>query len=137
MYSLLVIAMIFVETLAPQNAQVTTAKEQPRATPATHYVILIKRGPNWIPGKSASEQPLSKHGRYLKEQMDKGTLLYAGPFLDDSGGPIGLIVLSVSRESEAKAIAEHDPAVMEHILVPEVHPFLLAFDATTGKSPFK
>jgi uncharacterized protein YciI len=123
-----------VETLAPANAQASPSKEQPRAEPPTHYVILMKRGPNWIPGKSVSEQPLAKHGRYLKTLFDKGTLLYAGPFLDDSGG---LIVLNVVTEADAKDIAEHDPGVLDKILTLEIHPFRMSFDATTGKSPFK
>src|SRR2546421_2973136 len=83
-------------------------KEQPSVRPEPHYVVVLKRGPNWIAGKSASEQPLQKHGRYLQDQLDKGTLFSAGPFLDDAGG---LILLSVANESEAKAIVEHDPAV--------------------------
>ena len=112
-------------------AAVTMA--QPAAKP-THYVVIVRPGPKWIRGKSASEQALLAHGRYLKEQMDKGTLVYAGPFLDDAGG---LILLNVQTEADARRIAEHDPGVVEQILVPEIHPFLLAFDAATSKSPFK
>src|SRR5580658_26184 len=56
--------------------------------PSKQYVVLLKRGPKWVPGKPAGEQALGNHGRYLQEQMTKGALQLAGPFLDDSGGLI-------------------------------------------------
>jgi uncharacterized protein YciI len=94
----------------------------------------LKRGPNWIPGKSVSEQPLSKHGRYLQELMDKGALQLAGPFLDDSGG---FILLNAADESEARRIVAHDPGVTAGTLEADIHAVGIAFDAATGKSPFK
>lgn len=102
--------------------------------PAKQYVVLLKRGPNWVAGKPAGQQALGKHGRYLLEQMTKGALQLAGPFLDDSGG---LILYNGSDEAEVRAIAEHDPGVMAGILsVESIRPFDLAFDAASGKSPF-
>jgi uncharacterized protein YciI len=98
------------------------------------YVVLQKRGPKWVQGKPAGEQALGNHGRYLQEQMKKGALQLAGPFLDDSGG---LIVYQARDEAEVRAIAEHDPGVVDGILAVEwIRPFYLAFDAATGKSPF-
>jgi uncharacterized protein len=103
---------------------------------ATHpYVVLLKRGAKWLPNKTVLEQPLSDHGRYLNEQFAKGSLQFAGPFLDDTGG---LIVYNAADEAEVRAIAEHDPGIVNQILeVESVHPFWLAFDASAGKSPFK
>src|SRR6516225_2325262 len=107
------------------------AKSQP---PAKQYVVLLKRGPKWVAGKPAVEQALGNHGRYLQEQMTKGALQLAGPFLDDSGG---LILYNARDEPEARAIAEHDPGVVAGILaIDSIRPFDLAFDAASGKSPF-
>lgn len=40
-------------------------------------------------------------------------------------------------EAEVRAIAEHDPGVVDGILAVEwIRPFHLAFDAASGKSPF-
>ena len=98
------------------------------------YVVLLKRGPKWVAGKPAGEQALANHGRYLQEQMTKGALQLAGPFLDDSGG---LILYNARDEAEVRAIVEHDPGVVDGILAVEsIRPFQLAFDAATGKSPF-
>ncbi len=102
--------------------------------PSKQYVVLLKRGPKWVAGKPAGEQALGNHGRYLQQQMTKGALRLAGPFLDDSGG---LILYNARDEVEVRAIAEHDPGVVDGILAVEViRPFDLAFDAANGKSPF-
>jgi uncharacterized protein YciI len=107
------------------------AQSQP---PSKQYVVLLKRGPKWVAGKPAGEQALGNHGRYLQEQMTKGALQLAGPFLDDSGG---LILYNARDVAAVRAIAEHDPGVVAGILAVEsIRPFLLAFDAASGKSPF-
>ena len=108
-----------------------SAQSQP---PSNQYVVLLKRGAKWVAGKPAGEQALRNHGRYLQEQMTKGVLQLAGPFLDDSGG---LILYNARDEAEVRAIAEHDPGVVDGILAVEsIRPFYLAFDAASGKSPF-
>jgi uncharacterized protein len=107
------------------------AQSQP---PSKQYVVLVKRGPRWVAGKSTEEQALGNHGRYLQAQMTKGALQLAGQFLDDSGG---LILYNARDEPEARAIAEHDPGVVAGILaIDSIRPFDLAFDAASGKSPF-
>ncbi len=106
-------------------------------TSSKQYLVLLKRGPKWVAGKPAGEQALLNHGRYLQEQMTKGVLQVAGPFLDDSGGAIGLMVYNARDEAEARAIEEHDPGVVAGILAVEsIRPFDLAFEAASGKSPF-
>ncbi|HTS61713.1 MAG TPA: hypothetical protein VMH28_06790, partial [Candidatus Acidoferrales bacterium] len=52
--------------------------------PSKQYVVLVKHGPRWVAGKSAGEQALGNHARYLQAQMTKGALQFAGQFLDDS-----------------------------------------------------
>ena len=127
-------AAVIAPALACLFAQVAPQKEAAGERP-NQYVVLLKRGPKWIPNKPFTEQLLSNHGRYLNEQMSKGVLLMAGPFLDDSGG---LILYRGRDEAEVRAIAEHDPGVIDQILAVEsIRPFTLAFDAAAGKSPFK
>jgi len=50
------------------------------------------------------------------------TLIFGGPFLDDSGG---LIVVDVAGAHEASELAQNDPAVLERIMVAEPHPWKL------------
>ena len=108
------------------------AQEKPAAT--THFVIVLERGPNWLAGKSVSEQPLREHGRYLQKLMESGKLVFAGPFLDDQGG---IILLKASSLEEAQKIAGDDPAARNQIMRSVVHPFQIAFDSATGTTPFK
>ena len=108
------------------------AQEAP--TPSRHFAVVLERGPNWLAGKTASQQPLGEHGRYLQHLMVSGKLVLAGPFLDDQGG---LVLLKAADLAEAQQIASGDPAVRNGILKPTVHPFSIAFDSATGTSPFK
>jgi len=106
-----------------------------QSAPKRQYVVILKRGPRWIEGKPVAEQPVGNHGRYLQAQMEKGVLQFAGPFLDDSGG---LIVYNAGSEAEAREIEAKDPGVASQVLAVEaVRPFLTAFDAGRGISPFK
>lgn len=99
------------------------------------YVVLLRRGPKWLPNKNVTEQPLLEHGRYLNEQMSKGLLQLAGAFLDDSGG---LILFNATDEAEVRAITARDPGIVNQILeVESIRPFRTSFDAATGRSPFK
>ena len=129
--AVVIVALAATAAVTAQEKPVSQVSPKPSQR---QFIVLLKHGPNWIPGKSVSEQPLLKHGRYLQELMDKGTLQLAGPFLDDSGG---LILLNAADESEARQIVAHDPGVIEGILGADIHAIGIAFDATTGKSPFK
>lgn len=108
------------------------AQEAPPSS--SYFVVVLERGPNWLAGKTASQQPLGEHGRYLQRLMVTGKLVLAGPFLDEQGG---FILLTVSSLAEAQQIENQDPAIRNGILRPTVHPFSIAFDSSTGTSPFK
>ena len=108
------------------------AQEKPTAN--SHFAVVLERGPNWLPGKTASQQPLGEHGRYLQRLMVNGKLVLAGPFLDDQGG---FTLLKAANLAEAQQIENQDPAIMKGILRATVHPFSIAFDSATGTSPFK
>lgn len=132
--SLLAVVILALSATAAVDSQEKVGTKVAPKDPQRQFVVVMKHGPNWIPGKSVSEQPLQKHGKYLQDLMDKGSLQFAGFFLDDSSG---LILLNAADESEARRIATHDPGVMEGIIEPDIRPFQIAFDAATGKSPFK
>ena len=104
------------------------------STASANFVVVLSRGPKWIAGRTVSEQPLREHGLYLNRLMEGGKLVLAGPFVDDSGG---LILLRAANAAEAQKIADEDPAIQSQIMQSVVRPFRVAFDATTGLSPFK
>lgn len=105
----------------------------PPATPAPeiksqpNFLIVYRRGPSWIAGKSVKEQPLKEHGRFLIDLYKKGILKFAGPFSDDTGGAAALLV---ETEEAARAIVAADPAVVSGVMIPELHAWkLVGWDA--------
>ena len=86
------------------------------------YAIVYRRGPGWIDGKSVFEQALHAHLAYMKGLSAQSILVLGGPFIDDTGG---LIVVTAASLQEANALIANDPAVQEHIMCAEAHPWKL------------
>jgi uncharacterized protein YciI len=88
--------------------------------PATSlFVILYKQGPAWKEGVPMRQQEaIIPHFKYMKKLFDAGTILEAGPTLDEPGG---VVILKAKDLDEAKAIMAADPSVTLHMFVGEVH----------------
>jgi uncharacterized protein len=86
------------------------------------YLVVYRPGPAWLPGKPISEQPLKEHGRYMLSLYKKGTLKFAGPFGDNSGGAMAF---EAADDDDAKAVIGADPAVASQVFVAELHPWNL------------
>lgn len=84
------------------------------------YAVIYEVGQGWLMGKPLEEQPLVEHGDYLRYLYQQGILIEGGPYLDDSGG---LILIRAEDIDAAWEIVEQDPAVVNGVFVPEVHPW--------------
>jgi uncharacterized protein len=106
------------------TSQVLNSDEDTRSkgNAKSMYLVIFRRGPSWVPGKSVAEQPLKEHGRYLLSLHRKGALKFAGPFADDSGGAM---VLETLDDAQAEAIVSADPAVVGRVLTFELHRWTL------------
>jgi uncharacterized protein len=62
------------------------------------------------------------HLRNIMRLAAEGTLIIAGPFLDDQAIR-GIFIFNVESVEEARAIAETDPAVKAGTLTLELHPW--------------
>lgn len=60
------------------------------------------------------------HFEYLKDLLDKGKLILAGP---ETTGKFGIAVIEAESEDEARNIMMNDPAVSSGIVSPELYPF--------------
>jgi uncharacterized protein YciI len=107
-----------------------TMSEKPAADdgpPQIVYAVRYQPGPKWIAGKPPQEQPgIGQHIGYLQACDEKKILVCGGPFLDGTGG---LSVLRAASLEEAQTVAKADPSVAAGLLVPEVHPWMLAADS--------
>lgn len=66
------------------------------------FAVTIDYGPD----KSKISEFRPPHREYLRGLIEKGILVIAGPFTDDSGG---FIVYNVDDESQIDAIIKADP----------------------------
>ena len=90
------------------------------------FAVVYTPGPAWIQEKQVVEQPFFKeHARYMRRFFDDRRLLMGGFFLDNQGG---LGILEVANEAEAREIVEQDPAVLEKVFQPHLHPWHPAFN---------
>jgi uncharacterized protein len=93
------------------------------------FSIRYSQGINYDLTKSIYEQELLEHGKYIKQLLDEGKLLMAGPFTDNSGAEI---ILKVNNEEAVQDIIKKDPAIINNIFTYEVK----AWDITFSKLKF-
>lgn len=73
------------------------------------YLVLYRRGSNWVDGKPMSEQQsMREHFQYYVGLHRKGLLIAGGGFTDESGGAA---VFEADSDAAASAIIAADPAV--------------------------
>jgi uncharacterized protein len=96
--------------------------------PTTHYLYLIHPPrPSFVRDASPSEMAImGAHMAYLQQLLAAGKLLLAGPCVD---GVYGVAILKVTEPSEAERIAAGDPAVVQGLVRPELHPISAGISA--------
>jgi uncharacterized protein len=68
------------------------------------------------------DRVVSAHFDYLCRLRDEGRLLLAGPSLV-VGDTIGISILDVEDESEARQLVEEDPAIVGGVMRADLRPF--------------
>jgi uncharacterized protein YciI len=104
----------------------TTPQERPRIKDLPreiqpYFVGLLRKGERWndIQGAEAATL-MPRQLAFLREQMEAGRYLLAGPITDD--GPFaGIMIIAAKSAREALAIANSDPGVQAGRLTVEVH----------------
>ncbi len=69
------------------------------------------------------ETAMDEHYEYLKKATLEGTVILAGPCLDDT---FGLVVLSAESESAARIFMLNDPSVKNNVMMAELHPMKIS-----------
>ncbi|RXQ89535.1 hypothetical protein EO244_14305 [Ancylomarina salipaludis] len=89
----------------------------------SQYVMaFLKRGPNRNQDSITAAQLQKAHLKNIMKMAEEGTLVLAGPFMDD-GDIRGIYIFNVESLEEARRLTESDPAVKAGRLIMELHPW--------------
>ena len=108
------------ETL-PTTPPTTPAKEKKQ------FVIVLRLNPKYQDDKNWTEsdnQAVSRHFAKLQQLQKDGKLIFAGRTLVKES--MGVVILEVESETEARQIMENDDAVKAGIMSAELLPFQTA-----------
>jgi uncharacterized protein YciI len=70
--------------------------------------------------KPEHEPIMSEHFQYLKQWMEDGKLLLAGPCEDEA---FGIVIFYGESDDDAQAFMDNDPAIRDGIMTAEWHRF--------------
>jgi uncharacterized protein YciI len=89
------------------------------------YLYLIHPFRDGFFEKTTPEEDIimEEHFQYLKRAADIGTVLLAGPCLDDT---FGIIILSARDDEDARAFMLNDPSVNNNLMMAELHPLRIS-----------
>ena len=68
-------------------------------------------------------QAMEAHFEYLKQAITDGTLVLAGPCLDET---FGVVVVRAENDEQARAFLLADPAVKNNVMTAELHPLKIS-----------
>lgn len=69
------------------------------------------------------EAAMDEHYEYLKKAAAEGTVMLAGPCLDET---FGVVVMRADSETAARAFMLNDPAVKCNVMMAELHPMKIS-----------
>ncbi|HXF99204.1 MAG TPA: YciI family protein [Bacteroidota bacterium] len=87
-----------------------------------YVMAFLRRGPNRSQDSATAAQLQRAHLENIQRLADEGSLILAGPFLDD-GDVRGIYVFDVQSVEEARKLTSTDPAIQAGRLAMELHPW--------------
>ncbi len=90
-----------------------------------YFLGLLRKGPRWneTDGREAVEL-LPQHLAYLREQIETGRYVVAGPVTDESD-IVGMMIVKARTLDDALTLAGQDPGVVAGRMCVQMHPMLL------------
>lgn len=90
-----------------------------------YFLGLLRKGARWneTDGHEAMEL-LPRHLAFIREQIEKGRYIVAGPVTDESD-LVGIMIVKAASLEDAVALVSQDPGVRAARMSVEVHPMLL------------
>lgn len=89
------------------------------------YIYVVKPIRQGMPNTmtETEERIVGEHFNYLKNALEKGTLLLAGPCED---GAFGIVVFQAESLDAAEEFMAGDPAVKQGVMSAELHAFRIS-----------
>lgn len=72
------------------------------------------------------EAVMSEHFEYLKQAAAAGTVVLAGPCLDET---FGVVIFRAENDDAANAFMMKDPSVKKNVMMAELHPLRISLTA--------
>jgi uncharacterized protein YciI len=90
-----------------------------------YFLGLLRKGSRWneTEGHEAAEL-LPQHLAFLREQIEQGRYVVAGPVTDETD-IVGMIIVKAASLEDALALTSQDPGVLSGRMGVELHPMLL------------
>lgn len=87
-----------------------------------YVMAFLKRGPVKMTDSTERAKIFAGHMKNIGRMAEEGSLVVAGPFLDDQNIR-GIYIFNVTTIEEAKKLTETDPAIQAGTLEMELHPW--------------
>jgi len=87
--------------------------------------------PDMLTGEPTQEEQdiTIQHFNYLKDLMDKGTVVLAGRTINTDPSSFGIVIFVAEDDTAAKQIMLNDPAIQNRIMRGEIFPYRMAIMA--------
>lgn len=99
------------------------------------FLYILKLIPELLNPKNWTEKEediINRHFERLQKLLKDGNLILAGKTAGIDEKTIGLVILEVSSEAEARDIMNTDPTVAEGIMTAELFPYNVALMRNRG-----
>ena len=89
-----------------------------------YFLCLLEKGEKWTPVQFA-DPAMQEHLAYIREQVEAGKYVVAGPVLDQ-GRIGGMAIINAATIEEAQKIVNADKMIQSGRMTAEIHPVMLA-----------
>lgn len=69
------------------------------------------------------ESAMAAHFEYLKKEIAEGSVILAGPCLDET---FGIVIFRADNETAAQTFMHADPSVKANVMMAELHPMRIS-----------
>lgn len=121
-------SLVSFEPFVVKNDQSKIHNQKSKNFPMPDYIYLIHpfRDEFYEQPTPDEEAAMQAHFEYLKQGVQAGIVVLAGPCLDET---FGLVIFHAENEAAARAFMLNDPSVRSNVMMAELHPLRISLRA--------